>query len=240
MLFISQAEVTNTAPMGGQTFDTEPQNCGNSPQSFVHDENCDEFVNTATCDEFINTATFDEVGQAEKTNHNPLEATKSRLTKSKARRGKAQNHEMDSKNVTDEKSSQNGYFSFDKAEFRAWKDKFKGRTMDTPMKSTGARRTLTLQHCKKSEHREFRVEEWFGSFLEAKKRAKALNPQGAFKLEQRKDKDKGEDGDRLSYICPERGCHAHYTLKVVDPDKDGNRFGIYGLVMMNSIVKLRK
>ena len=29
MLLISQAEVTKTAPMGGQTFGTEPQNCGN-------------------------------------------------------------------------------------------------------------------------------------------------------------------------------------------------------------------
>jgi hypothetical protein len=119
--------------------------------------------------------------------------------------------------------------SFDIAELRAWDEKFKGKTSDQRMKS-GQKRPENLKTCKEVDHKEYLIQEWFPTLIQARARGKALNPLGAFEMEHRKDK---MGGSRFSYNCKTKiseteKCHASYKIKEILPDQYGNRFGLYG------------
>ena len=63
--------------------------------------------------------------------------------------------------------------------------------------------------------------EWFPSFLQGRLRAKALDPYGMMK-------QKVQEDFLYYYTCQDETCHAKLALRKVDPDPEGNTFGLYG------------
>ena len=74
---------------------------------------------------------------------------------------------------------------------------------------------------------ETRIREWFPSLLDARIRCHALDPYGLMKEMTRWHEEKGKG---YFYICSNENCHAKIGLKIVDPDPEGNTFGIFGCI----------
>ena len=74
---------------------------------------------------------------------------------------------------------------------------------------------------------ESRIQEWFPTLIQARFRAKALDPFGLLR-----PKSQGNIGSETRVICffecVDDKCHAFLKLRKVKPDSKGNSFGIYG------------
>ena len=71
------------------------------------------------------------------------------------------------------------------------------------------------------------IQEWFPTLIQARFRAKALDP---FGLLRRKHQENLESEVSVIYCleCVDDRCHAFVKLRKVKPDSQGNSFGIYG------------
>ena len=78
---------------------------------------------------------------------------------------------------------------------------------------------------------ESKIKEWFSTLFQARMRAKALDPYGLMKnssntvkiLDAHEGKSKG-----MGFSCIIPTCHAKLILRKVQPDSEGNDFGLYG------------
>ena len=78
---------------------------------------------------------------------------------------------------------------------------------------------------------ESKIKEWFPTLFQARMRAKALDPYGLMKnssntvkiLDAHEGKSKG-----MGFSCIIPTCHAKLILRKVQPDSEGNDFGLYG------------
>ena len=73
---------------------------------------------------------------------------------------------------------------------------------------------------------ETRIQEWFPSELQARLRAQALDPYGL--LETKHSGSSLKNRTWIGYRCKNERCHAKLIMRVVDPDPEGNTFGLYG------------
>jgi hypothetical protein len=95
------------------------------------------------------------------------------------------------------------------------------------MSKKGHKRTVFQYHFEKCKDflcpPETKIQEWFKTELDARLRCKALDPYGFMVTE-----NKWRENGTLFYICSDENCHAKIFLKIIDPDAEGNSFGIYG------------
>jgi hypothetical protein len=68
---------------------------------------------------------------------------------------------------------------------------------------------------------ESRIREWFPTLLEGRIRALALDPYGTMT-------HKNQKNGAIMYKCLIETCHVKLHLRKVQPDTDGNEFGLYG------------
>ena len=91
----------------------------------------------------------------------------------------------------------------------------------------GQKRTVFRYHFEKCKDflcpPETKIQEWFKTELDARLRCKALDPYG-FML----TKNNWRSNGIFYFICSDENCHAKIVLKRIDPDDEGNSFGVYG------------
>ena len=106
---------------------------------------------------------------------------------------------------------------------------FKGKTypnviMTVPNKKGGHRKLdsgVIFNPCKDFLcPPETRIQEWFPTELQARLRAQALDPYGLLSGHW--------DHDTTTFRCDNENCHVKFSIRRVDPDPEGNIFGIYG------------
>ena len=68
------------------------------------------------------------------------------------------------------------------------------------------------------------IREWFPTEIHARLRAKALDPWGLLKV---KNRSTATELD-MEFVCQDENCHARLRLRKVNPDPDGNTYGLYG------------
>ena len=73
---------------------------------------------------------------------------------------------------------------------------------------------------------ESKIQEWFPTELQARLRAQALDPYGLMQINWGKYAQTKDPW--LQYLCRNENCHAKLVLRKVDPDQEGNDFGLYG------------
>ena len=71
---------------------------------------------------------------------------------------------------------------------------------------------------------ESQIQEWFPTELECRIRAQALDPYGFMHERNQGRKDKL----LISFKCQDENCHARLLMRKVDPDPDGNVYGLFG------------
>ena len=77
---------------------------------------------------------------------------------------------------------------------------------------------------------ETNIQEWFPTELQARLRAKALDPFGLM-LERNVGKGgESENGKLITYCCKDENCHAKLFMRKVFPDPQGNSYGVYGCI----------
>ena len=95
------------------------------------------------------------------------------------------------------------------------------------MSKKGHKKTVFWSHFEKCKDflcpPETKIQEWFPTELKARLRCKALDPYG-FMVTQNKWRQNGI----FYFICSDENCHAKIVLKRIDPDAEGNSFGVYG------------
>ena len=86
---------------------------------------------------------------------------------------------------------------------------------------------------------ESRIQEWFPTLIQARFRAKALDPFGLLR-----PKSQGNIGSETRVICffecVDDKCHAFLKLRKVKPDSKGNSFGIYGCLTHQHLISRDK
>ena len=91
----------------------------------------------------------------------------------------------------------------------------------------GHKRTAFQYHFEKCKDflcpPETKIQEWFKTELDARLRCKALDPYGFMVT-----KNKWRQNGIFYFICSNENCHAKIVLKRIDPDDEGNCFGVYG------------
>ena len=75
---------------------------------------------------------------------------------------------------------------------------------------------------------ETRIREWFPTSWQGQIRAKALDPYGLMRLDHKGSYGNGEKWQRIYYRCKDETCHAKLTLRKVQPDSEGNSYGLFG------------
>jgi hypothetical protein len=75
---------------------------------------------------------------------------------------------------------------------------------------------------------ETKIQEWFPTELQARLRAKVLDP---FGLMLEKNQGVGNEGGKIiAYCCKDENCHAKIFMRKVVPDPEGNAYGVYGCI----------
>ena len=91
----------------------------------------------------------------------------------------------------------------------------------------GHKRTAFQYHFEKCKDflcpPETKIQEWFKTELNARLRCKALDPYG-FMV----SRNKWSQNGIFYFNCSDENCHAKIVLKRIDPDAEGNSFGVYG------------
>ena len=72
---------------------------------------------------------------------------------------------------------------------------------------------------------ETRIREWFPSLLDARLRCRTLDPYGLMI-----EVSKWKQCQAIYSNCCDENCHARIVLKSVDPDPEGNIFGVFGCI----------
>ena len=72
---------------------------------------------------------------------------------------------------------------------------------------------------------ETRLQEWFPTEIQARVRARALDPYGLMIV---KNNCSLQNGCDFSWKCKNENCHARYVMRKVDPDPEGNTYGLFG------------
>ena len=75
---------------------------------------------------------------------------------------------------------------------------------------------------------ESRIQEWFPTLIQARFRAKALDPFGLLRPKNNQRDLKSEVVIICFLECVDDRCHAFIKIRKVKPDSKGNSFGIYG------------
>ena len=82
---------------------------------------------------------------------------------------------------------------------------------------------------------ESKIKEWFPTLFQARMRAKALDPYGlmknssnTIKILDTQERSKGQRSKGMGLSCIIPTCHAKLILRKVQPDPEGNEFGLYG------------
>ena len=106
----------------------------------------------------------------------------------------------------------------------------KGKTHDNILYMASSKGRIVETMLKKCQDYlcpyETRIKEWFPTALQAKIRAKALDPFGNMKMNtQTRNND---NGTNINFICQDEMCHAYLRLKKVKPDSEGNNWGLFG------------
>ena len=74
---------------------------------------------------------------------------------------------------------------------------------------------------------ESRIQEWFPTLLQARLRAKALDPYGIMKSTSSKG-NFASGNVTMFYTCSIPTCHAKIMIRNVSPDPEGNPWGLFG------------
>jgi hypothetical protein len=133
-------------------------------------------------------------------------------------------------NTKDFSDKEEGFYIFSHEDLRAFSERFQGKTNPNFLLSRDKRclEKLATNKCKDflCPSEKF-VKEWFPTVLQAKIRAVALDPYGLFKF------DCSTTGGyySASYRCKNENCHAKLLICKVNPDPEGNDWGIYGCLL---------
>ena len=74
---------------------------------------------------------------------------------------------------------------------------------------------------------ESKISEWFPTVTQGRLRIKALDPYGNMRLSSQKGNIRKKDF-RIIYTCSVESCHATIVLRNIQPDNEGNEYGLYG------------
>ena len=133
-------------------------------------------------------------------------------------------------NTKDFSDKEEGFYIFSHEDLRAFSERFQGKTNPNFLLSRDKRclEKLATNKCKDflCPSEKF-VKEWFPTVLQAKIRAVALDPYGLLKF----DCSTKNGRYSASYKCKNENCHAKLLICKVNPDPDGNDWGIYGCLL---------
>ena len=133
-------------------------------------------------------------------------------------------------NPKDFNDKEEGFYIFSHEDLKAFSERFQGKTNPNFLLSRGKRclEKLATNKCKDflCPSEKF-VKEWFPTVLQAKTRAVALDPYGLLKF----DCSTKNGHYSASYRCKNENCHAKLLICKVNPDPDGNDWGIYGCLL---------
>jgi len=133
--------------------------------------------------------------------------------------------------------SEQGFYIFNHEQLKSLSKRFQGTiNPDCKMASVlenGNLRTLgkNTVHKKCKDYLcppETQIQEWFADPVQARIRVIALDPYGLMKnLKSNRTKD-DKDSFKAQYVCQNENCHARIIVRSVNPDPQGNKWGIYG------------
>ena len=136
-------------------------------------------------------------------------------------------------NPKDFNDKEEGFYLFSHEDLKAFSERFQGKTNPNFLLSTVSREKRCLEKLATNKCKDFLcpsekfVKEWFPTVLQAKIRAVALDPYGLLKF----DCSIKNGNYYASYRCKNENCHAKLLICKVNPDPDGNDWGIYGCLL---------
>ena len=130
-----------------------------------------------------------------------------------------------------------GFYNFSLEHLKALSQRFQGKTNPGFKMATvyadGMKKSLErFEKCKDFLcPPENQIREWFPTSVQARIRAIALDPYGLMKLQTTQSLNAKEGRYCKAYVCQDKNCHARITVRNVDPDSEGNSWGIYGCLL---------